>query len=325
MPTMPTIDPAPEVVCFGEALVDFFPPVPGVPLVDCEVFHRHLGGAPANVAVGLARLGVRTGLMTLVGPDEFGDFLRSRLQHRGVDVRGIGTHRSAKTGVTFVSVALDGARRFLFFRHPSADQLIAVEDVEAHRALVAGARVLHVGSSTLAREPARAATWAAIELHRGGRHGILSADPNWRPHLWDDPADAPAMVRQLIARADVVKISDDELEPLVGATGAEEGARALHTQGCPLVVVTLGAEGAYFLCDAGDGHLPGLRVPVIDTTGAGDAFMAGLLAGLIEGLGETREIRDLPADAIARACERGNRLGAACVGRLGATSYVDVL
>jgi fructokinase len=200
-----------DVLSFGEALVDFFPTRPGLPLEECDVFHRHLGGAPANVAIGLARLGARAGLMTLVGPDAFGTFVRERLAAEGVDTSGVGVHRTAKTGVTFVSVGAHGERSFLFFRHPSADQMIAPHDVDA--SILARARFLHVGSSTLSREPARAATLVAIaEAKRAGC--LVSTDPNWRPHLWENPAEAAPMLQQLVSQCDVVKVSDDELAPL---------------------------------------------------------------------------------------------------------------
>src|SRR5262249_27701697 len=152
------------ILCFGETIVDFFPETRGVPLRDVARFERHLGGAPANVAVGLARLGVPSGLMTLVGADEFGAFLRNALEAEGGDPAGVGTHRTARTGITFVAVGPRGERSFLFFRHPSADQEIAISDVDP--ALIARARIFHYGSSTLAREPARAATLHAVRAAR---------------------------------------------------------------------------------------------------------------------------------------------------------------
>jgi len=310
-----------DVLSFGEALVDFFPEKPGVPLVDCEVFHRHLGGAPCNVAVALARQGVRVGLMTLVGPDDFGAFVRARLEAEGIDVRGVGVHRTAKTGVTFVAVGAQGERSFLFFRHPSADQMIADHDVDPE--LVARARILHVGSSTLAREPCRAATWKAIDsAKRAGR--LVSTDPNWRAHLWADPREAPAMLKRLLQSCDIVKISDDELEPLVGTTDVEQAARELRQLGVTLPVITLGARGCYFqlgqLGKQACGWVPGERVPVVDTTGAGDAFMAGLLAGILPLLAQGKRLAELTVEQMTRACARGNELGAQVVTRLGATS-----
>jgi fructokinase len=302
-----------DFLSFGEALVDFFPPKPGVPLVECDVFHRHLGGAPANVAVGLGRLGVRVGMMTLVGPDEFGDFVQKRLQEEGVAVEGIGRHPRAKTGVTFVSVAADGGRKFLFFRHPSADQMIGPDDVDLE--LVKATRVLHVGSSTLSREPARSATWKALEAARAAGR-LISTDPNWRPHLWDEPAGE--LLQRLLSLADVVKVSDDELPALVGTDDVEVGARKIRTLGPRLVVVTLAARGCYFDAEAGTGALPGEQVNVVDTTGAGDGFVAGLWSVLLEEPGWTREV-------LERACRVGNHLGALVVTALGATTALPRL
>jgi fructokinase len=234
-----------------------------------------------------------------------------------VDVRGIKVHRTAKTGVTFVSVAADGARSFLFFRHPSADQLMSEHDLDA--TLIDGARILHVGSSTLAREPARSATLAAVARARGAGR-LVSSDPNWRPHLWDDPREAEPLLRRLLGGCDLVKISDDELKPLLGTDSAEEGGAALRALGVKLAVVTLGARGAYFSTVRGAGYVPGERVHVVDTTGAGDAFWAGCLAVLLGRLRSGARLEDLAPAELEAALRQGNRLGAAAVTRLGATA-----
>jgi fructokinase len=306
-----------DVLSFGEALVDFFPDRPGVPLAECDVFHRHLGGAPCNVAVALARAGARVGLMTLVGPDDFGTFVKRRLAEEGVDVRGVGVHRTAKTGVTFVSVKKDGGRGFLFFRHPSADMMITEHDVDA--ALIAGARVLHVGSSTLSREPSRAATLRAVEAAKAAGC-LVSSDPNWRPHLWEDPREATPLITTLLAGCDIIKISDDELGPICGTSQVEDAARMLRERGAGLVVITLGARGCYFQARGGSGHVPGERVCVVDTTGAGDAFMAGLLAALAPRFAGGAKPDDLDAEELHHACARGNALGARAVTQMGATA-----
>jgi fructokinase len=306
-----------DVLSFGEALVDFFPERPGIALAECDVFHRQLGGAPANVAVGLARLGAKVGLMTLVGPDAFGTFVRDRLAAEGIDVSGVGVHRTAKTGVTFVAVGAHGERSFLFFRHPSADQMIAAHDVD--EAILQRARVLHVGSSTLAREPSRAATLKALTAAK--RAGcLISTDPNWRAHLWENPAEAAPMLQSLVAQCDLVKISDDELAPLTGVTDPEAGAKKLRALGPALVVVTLGARGCYVEHAAGCDWLAGERVDVVDTTGAGDGFVAGMLATLAPLFRDGKRPADLTLDEIREACRNGNKIGAAVVTKLGATS-----
>jgi fructokinase len=306
-----------DFLSFGEALVDFFPPRAGLPLAECDVFHRHLGGAPANVAVGLGRLGVRVGLMTLVGPDEFGEFVRRRLASEGVDVESVGRHPRAKTGVTFVSVAADGGRKFLFYRHPSADQMISPEDVAP--APIARARVLHVGSSTLSREPSRAATWKALEAARAAGR-LISTDPNWRPHLWEEPDAARPLLERLLSFADVVKVSDDEILPLTGTSDVEEAARRIRALGPRIVVVTLAARGCFFDAACGRGTVPGETVEVVDTTGAGDGFVAGLWSVLLE-----QESLDVSLEMLARACRVGNHLGARVVTALGATTALPRL
>ena len=310
-----------DLLGFGEALVDLFPLRPGQTLAECAHFVRELGGAPANVAVGLARRGARVGLCTLVGPDAFGDFVLRALADEGIDVSAIGRHPTAKTGVAFVAVALDGARSFLFFRHPSADMAFAPSDLA--RATIGRARLLHLGSSTLAREPSRAATLQAVAWARD--LGVpLSVDPNLRAHLWDDLATARALLFPVLAQAAMVKISDDELEPLLGVAphAVEEGAAKLRAMGCGLAIVTLGARGAYFDGPMGTGLVAGVPAPVVDTTGAGDAFVAGFWSALVPMLRDGKLPRQLERQRIVEAVEAGCRMGAESVSAMGATTGI---
>ena len=311
---MPDLD----VLCFGEVIVDFFPEQRGIPLRDAERFTRHLGGAPSNVAVGLARLGVHAGLMTLVGADEFGAFLLRGLEAEGVDIAGVGTHRTARTGITFVAVGARGERTFLFYRHPSADQLIAEHDVDP--AMVARARVFHYGSSTLSREPARTATRRALAAAREAGC-VISCDPNLRAHLWSDPAEAGVLLRDTLSMTDVIKISDDELAQVVGTGDPEEGARALRELGVGLAVVTMGERGCYYDgAAAGKGFVRGHRVDVVDTTGAGDGFVAGLLTALLPAISDGARPDGLDAATVDTACSLANRVAARVVTRFGATA-----
>ncbi len=310
-----------DLLSFGEALVDLFPLRPGQPLAECAHFVRELGGAPANVAVGLARRGARVGIATLVGPDAFGDFVLRALANEGVDVHGVGRHPTAKTGVAFVAVALDGARSFLFFRHPSADMEFSPADLA--RESVARTRLLHLGSSTLAREPSRAATLQAVAWAR--ELGVpLSVDPNLRAHLWDDLGLARSLLGPILAAAAMVKISDDELEPLLGvpAHAVEEGAAKLRAMGCGLAIVTLGDRGAYFDGPMGRGLVPGVSARVVDTTGAGDAFVAGFWSALVPSLRDGKLPVDLARERIVEAVEAGCRMGAEAVSAMGATTGI---
>lgn len=310
-----------DVLCFGEALLDFFPwpEQTGVPLGDVECFRRHLGGAPANVAIGLARQGAAVGLLTLVGRDEFGRAVREGLRAEGVDVAHVGTHARARTGVTFVSVARDGGRSFLFYRHPSADQCVSVDDVDP--SAVRRARVFHFGSSTLSREPGRAATLKAF--HLAAESGcFLSTDPNLRPHLWERAEEAGELLRPLLARCDLVKVSDDEIEALAGTADPARGAAALRALGARLVIVTQGAGGLWFDGPGGRGRVDAEQVAAVDSTGAGDAFVAGVLSSLLPHLRAGRAIADLDEAALRQACATGAHLGACAVTALGATTAV---
>lgn len=311
-----------DAVSFGEAIVDFFPDQVGKALSEIERFHRHLGGAPTNVAVGLSRLGARAALMTLVGNDEFGRFIRQQLEREGVDTRGVGTHRTARTGITFVSIGERGERSFQFYRERCADMMVAPVDVDAD--LIGDARIFHFGSSTLAREPSRAATLAALADAREAGC-VVSCDPNFRPHVWDHPAQAQGLIRQTLADCDVVKMSDDEVAPLLGVIAPEAAARALRDLGVKLAVITLGARGCYFDAPGGAGYLPGEKVDVIDTTGAGDGFWAALLVGVAAALRAGRSIEDLPRPELERALAFANRVGARTVTRIGAAEAIPAL
>jgi fructokinase len=307
-----------DILSFGEVIVDFFPERQGIALRDAERFVRHLGGAPSNVVVGVSRLGGRAGLMTLVGADEFGAYLLGALEKERVDVRGVGTHRTARTGITFVAVGPRGERSFTFYRHPSADQLIAEHDVDP--ACIARARVIHHGSSTLSREPARSATRKAIAIAREAGC-IVSCDPNLRMHIWTDPSEAAALVRETLSHTDLVKISDEELAAVVGESDVERGARAIRALGPGLVVVTLGERGCYFDGAAcGTGWARGLPVTAIDTTGAGDGFVAGLLAELQGAFAAGARPATVDRPTVEAACAFANRVAARVVTRFGATA-----
>ncbi len=324
-PALPT-----DVVVFGEALVDLFPEQPGPPLEEVDRFVRHLGGAPCNLAVNLGRQGVRAALYTLVGNDAFGRFVLQKLASEGVVVDSVGVHKTARTGVTFVAVSASGGRSFLFYRHPSADMMISPAELDAVR--LSRGRLFHFGSSTLSREPARAATQKALELATKQRASkLVSFDVNLRPHLWPEFREAPPLLRQMFARCDVVKLTREELLPLLGTESLEAAAAQVRKLGPTVVVITLGDSGSYLDCPAGQTYFAAEKVDIVDKTGAGDAYTAGLLSGILGQLGgpgpdDLRErLRGLTLAQLKRACLRGNHLGARACTALGATTAVPRL
>lgn len=267
-----------DVICLGELLIDFVPTVTPTTLIDAPAFVKAPGGAPANVAVGLARLGTPSAFMGKVGDDPFGHFLARTLEEVGVDIGPLHFSGHARTALAFVSLRADGDREFTFYRHPSADMLFTPDEVDA-RALRA-AKALHYGSISLIGEPSRSATLHAIRLAREAGL-VLSCDPNLRPALWADLDAARAGLRLAMEHAQIVKLSDDEVAFLVGTADPLRARERLWTDRTELVVITRGHAGCVWLTREDQDEVAGFPVQAVDTTGAGDGFVAGLLHGLV--------------------------------------------
>ncbi|MEO0560742.1 MAG: PfkB family carbohydrate kinase [Chloroflexota bacterium] len=262
------------VVCMGELLIDFVANESGVTVGEASGFEKKPGGAPANVAVAVARLGMSAGFMGQVGTDPFGDYLIGVLQDENVDTSALTQTSEARTMLAFVSLAAEGERSFMFYRHPSADMLMTADSMRLD--VLDEATAFHFGSITMISEPAKSATLAAAKAARD-KGLFVSYDPNLRRALW--PSDEAAREGMLagFAYADIVKVSEEELEFLGG------DVEALMTDQTKLIVVTAGAMGATaYLRDGSLVGVTGYSVTPVDTTGAGDAFVAGLLVGILE-------------------------------------------
>jgi fructokinase len=267
----------PDIIALGELLIDFVPTVSGVTLTEAPAFVKAPGGAPANVAVGLARLGVASGFMGQVGDDAFGHYLAQTLRENGVDVSSLCFSAEARTALAFVSLRADGEREFMFYRHPSADMLYRPEDVDVEA--IRAAKVFHFGSISLIGEPSRSATLCAVNVAREA--GLLvSYDPNLRLSLWPDAEAARAGIMLGWTLAHVVKISEEELAFLAGEdlAGLPPAVRRLWHPDLQLLVITRGASGCRYITESFTNDVPGFPVQAVDTTGAGDGFVAGLLA-----------------------------------------------
>lgn len=268
-----------DIVCLGEALIDLVPTVSGVGLAAAETFVKAAGGAPANVAAGVARLFVSAGFLGAVGDDGFGHFLADTLAAAGVALAGLRFTDTAPTAIAAVSLRADGDREFVFYGNPAAHMMYAPDDVD--EAVIRQARILHFGSISLIGGPARAATLRAIDIAQA--NGVrVSFDPNLRLSLWPDAEAARAGMRLGLTKANIVKIGEEEVHFLQGdSCDTVEGARALWHPELELMAITRGTRGALWLDADTQGEEPGYKVAAIDTTGAGDAFMAGLLVGLV--------------------------------------------
>ncbi|SDZ66841.1 fructokinase [Evansella caseinilytica] len=258
------------IVCLGEALIDF------IPLDDNnETYQKSPGGAPANVAVGCARLGARSSFLGKIGDDVLGNFLVDTLNNYQVDTSHLFSTKAVRTGAVFVTLGDGGERSFEFYIDPSADRFLEVTEVEAFPFV--DNRVLHFGSISMISEPAKSATIKAVEIAK--ENGLfISYDPNLRLSLWESEAAARDTIISMLPKADVLKISEEELEFLTGEKDVVVGAAKLDAYNIPLIFITLGAEGSYvFLKGSGHIHVPAMKVKAVDTTGAGDAFVSGIL------------------------------------------------
>lgn len=257
-----------DVVALGELLIDFAPVSTddaGYPTLKAQP-----GGAPGNFLAALQKYGCSTALLGKVGDDTFGHLLKGTLDKLGIDTRGIVVDPTVFTTLAFVTLDATGNRSFSFARKPGADTCLRPEEVDT--ALLDEGKVLHFGTLSLTDEPARSATRAAVAYAK--EHGkLISFDPNLRKPLWPGDDAAKEQIEWGLHQADIVKISDEEIEFLWGLS-PEEGAQKLLTEyGVKLVYATLGPKGCHFANRQGCGEVPSpTGLHVIDTTGAGDIF-----------------------------------------------------
>ena len=274
-----------DVVALGELLIDFAPH--SVNEAGYPVLSANPGGAPGNFLAALTKYGCRTAMIGKVGDDAFGKALVKTLEDAGIDARGIRIDPNVFTTLAFVSLDASGNRDFSFARKPGADTCLTPEEVDEE--LIADAKVFHFGTLSLTDEPAAGATRHAIELAK--RHGaLISLDPNLRKPLWKREEDAREAIEWSLHQADIVKISDEEIDWLWGFSPEEGAEKLLREYGVSLVYATLGPKGCYA---ANGTNRVTVQSPsgihVVDTTGAGDIFGGSAMSQFIR-------CKKMPAD-----------------------------
>lgn len=301
-----------DLLCLGEALVDLLPDRRGR-LEDCERFEPCAGGAPANVATGVARLGLRVAFQGVVGDDPFGRLLARKLAAEGVET-ALRLAAERPTGMWFVALDERGERSFFSPNaRVSADKLLCPADVDP--ALLERARWLHVGSSAHVLPAGQDALREAVRQARA-RGVLVSFDPNVRLHLWDDPAPLRRLCADVLPSCTLAKIAEDETALCTGEEDPPAALARLAEMGVALGCVTLGDRGSLVRRGPDVLHVPAERVEVVDTTGAGDAFVAGLLFALAR----AAPIASLPRADLERAVRFATRVAARVVTRVGAVA-----
>lgn len=306
-----------KILCFGEALIDMLalPPDGDAP----RMFVQHAGGAPANVAVAVARLGGDASFLGMLGEDMFGDFLLHSLQQAGVATDGIVRTARAKTALAFVALDAQGERSFSFYRPPAADLLFRAEHFRDGD--FTGAVAFHACSNSMTEPEVAEATLAG--MRRAAASGALvSFDLNLRPMLWAADAEPLHWLWRALALADVVKLSREERDYLVEASQADAATmiERLWQGRTRLLVVTDGGQPLQWRTREAAGSVPGYRVDPVDATGAGDAFVAGMLHRLVARLedGDSLDGLCLRRDALESILRFASAVGALAVTRKGA-------
>jgi fructokinase len=293
-----------KIVALGEVVADIYRDESSS-AVELPFIARP-GGAPANVAVAAARLGSEAAFIGGVGEDLFGDFILRALEAEGVDTSAVRRcEPPTRTSLAFVEITAGGERSFTFYRSdPAADELLSAENVS--REVLSGASFVNFGSIPLIKDPSRSAIHQAADFAEE-LDMPLAFDVNFREHLWESAEDAREAVDPLLDRSRIVKLSDDEISPLLGTEDVEEASRMLLDRGAVLVLVSLGPEGAFYATREFTGDVPAFEVECVDATGAGDAFLAASLVHLSE--------NPLEEESVREAVRRGTAAGAmACTG-----------
>lgn len=268
-----------DVVCLGEMLIDMFPAEVGKRLVEVSAFRPKPGGAPANVAVCLARLGIQSAFIGKVGDDAFGHHLVNVLAQEGVETRGMRFDAYARTTMAFIASPDPHTAEFLFYRNPGADMRLQADELEHD--MLSRTKAFHFGSLSLAEEPIRNATYEAVRIVKNAG-GLVSFDVNYRPTLWASPEAAYEQIMAILPQVNLLKVNEVELKLLTGEDEPETGSQVLLNLGPEVCVMTSGAEGSYFRIGGEFEFVPAFSVKTVDATGCGDAFIAGLLSQLAQ-------------------------------------------
>ena len=301
----------PQVTCVGEALVDLIATKRGVTLSDAHDFTKYAGGSAANIAVGLANLGIRTAFVGRVGKDPFGKFLGDEFARHSVDCSGVIYDPDRKTRLAFVSRTTSGDRDFEFWERQPAGEQLRWSDIDLKR--VVRSKIVHIGSFLLLQEPSRSTALRLAEaLQRSGC--ILSFDPNLRLSLWRSKSEARRIHLAMVKRATILRLNAEEAFFLTKKRVLESAVKELRALGPSTVVVTMGNKGCYASSEQGSTWVKGFRVKVADTTGCGDGFFAALLAGLVRAASTPH---DLSLDSMYSICRTANAVGALTATRYG--------
>lgn len=309
----------PAVYCVGELLIDMFCTDVEITLKEGINFKKMAGGAPANVAATIAKLGGSAGFAGKVGNDSFGDFLIETLEHYQVDTSMVEKDGNLPTTLAFVSLTADGERDFQFNR--GADQNLLLADLNEDRML--RSKVIHYGSATAMLNGKSQDTYFSL-MEKSVENGVyVSFDPNYREDLWNGNTDEfVRLSKKAISYADFIKVSEEELLLITKETDIEAGIKKMHDWGAGLIAVTMGRNGTMISNKVDLEVVPSIPIKSIDSTGAGDAFVGGMLYQLAS---ESNDIRELDFQSMKEFVSFANKVGAIVCQKIGSLTALPTL
>ncbi len=276
-----------EVITMGRVSVDLYPEQIGVSLAEVKTFAKSLGGSATNVAVAAARLGHRSAVITKVGEDGFGPYIRTALEQFGVDARYVGTDPDLRTPLAFCEIHPPDDFPLLFYRQPKAPDInIEAEDLDLGE--ISSAPLFWITGTGLSEEPSRSTTLKALEARSGG---ITVVDLDYRPMLWESREETERWYREALEHATVAVGNQEEVEVAVGTADPHEASAALLDIGLDLAIVKRGPEGVLARTAEGVAEAPPIEVDIVNGLGAGDAFGGALCHALLSGWDPERTIR----------------------------------
>ena len=304
-----------KIIAIGEALIDFIPTVKGQELKNVESFTRVPGGAPLNVVSAVCKLGGDGIMLTKLGQDAFGDIIIDTVKPLGVDISRILRTSKANTALAFVSLKENGERDFSFYRNPSADMLLAEEEIVEDD--FKPGDILHFCSVSLIDAPIKNAHSKAIEFAKNN-NCIVSFDPNIRLPLWESPEKCREAILEFLPLANIVKVSDEELEFITGIKDEKEAINSLFVGSVNVVIYTKGVNGAELITSNNKYFAPSYKVEVEDTTGAGDSFIGAILYKISSQNITLDDLVSLDKNIVENILDFANRTAAITVSRKGA-------
>lgn len=300
-----------RILCIGELLIDFFTVEKGVSIQQAIHFEKQAGGAPANVCAAIAKLGGQVSFCGKVGADAFGHFLAQTLQEANVNTEHLVVDATYPTTLAFVSRQPDGERDFIFNR--GADAQLVTEELDLAKLLTY--EMVHFGSATALLSDPFAKTYHHVLAQFAQCGAFLSFDPNYRAQLWH--GDEQTFVEKcapFLRTAHMVKMSEEELQLFSNAATLEQQTREVYVYGMKWLFVTLGARGTLFYDGQQLTRIPSISVEMIDSTGAGDAFVGAILTQL----GEVEEPLAAEREELTAIIARANQVGAKVCEQVGA-------